>query len=355
VIHRWRSSITTGLSITALAITSGIFPGVASAAPSSTSINTLRVSPAISNIQLSPGETSATIVATVTNQTNSPLVVDITARDFGALITRAGAISFYGSGYNPATNPHGLQTSVSLLSPSLTLAPKTTEKVAVTLNSVNKLAAGGHYGAILFSPESLVASLSNTRVSIHSAVASLLFLKTASGGTQTLRLLPFSEGAVRFTMPSSNYIVFSDTGNTQTAPEGQLTLYGPSGGIISTTVINPGSGLILPGTSRLLTTALPLPNMRFARPGIYKVVLEYRNSSQTTFTVTTRSFYYINLYIFLPVVLLLVGLLYFLRWHGSELLRASKRALYWAAHPRKRPVAVAEHTPKKRTHRRIQG
>jgi hypothetical protein len=301
------------------------------------------------------GEISTTIVATVTNLTNSPLVIKLSAKDFGALISAPGAISFYGNKYNPNTNPHGLQNAISFSAPTITLAPKATQKIPIVLNNVNKLAAGGHYGAALFSPESLAASTSKTRVSLNSAVASLIFLKTASGGTQTLRLLPFSTSKLRFSLPTTNYVVFSDSGNTQTAPQGQLTLYSPSGGIVSTTVLNSGSGLTLPGTSRLFTISLPMHNMRFARPGIYRLELQYRNSSQTSFTIVNRSFYYINLYIFLPVVLFLIALLYFLRWHGTELLRAGRRATNWAAHPTRKSTTKQATSHKKKPQRRIQG
>jgi hypothetical protein len=138
------------------------------------------VSPGLTNLQLAAGETSTTVVATVTNQTNATLIVDLTTRDFSANPTHAGAISFYGVGYSPNTNPHGLQTAISFDQSQLTLAPKESQKVSLTLNGVDKLAAGGHYGAVLFSPESLAAKASHIKVSVQTAVASLIFLKTTS-------------------------------------------------------------------------------------------------------------------------------------------------------------------------------
>jgi hypothetical protein len=342
VSYRWRCSIYTGLSLIVLALSSSSFLGAAIAAtPPAESNNAIRVSPALSNIQLSAGETNTTIVAMVTNQTTSPLVVDITGRDFGAFTAKAGAISFYGKGYNPNTNPHGLQTALTFGSSKITLPAKTTQKVSISLDNVNKLAAGGHYGAVLFSPETLAASLSGTKISVQSAVASLIFLKTASGGTQTLKLLPFSESAVRFNLPNTGYVVLNDAGNSQTAPQGQLTLYGPSGAIISTSVINPGSGLILPGTSRLFTIPLPFGNMRFARPGIYRMELQYRDSSQQKFTVINRSFYYVNIVIFIPVVILFIGVIYFFRWRGKHLVHTSRRA----AHHIRQRTKKTKHRP----------
>jgi len=287
--------------------------------------NTLRVSPALSNVQLTPGETSTTVAVMVSNLTTAPLVVGMSARDFGASPTNASTVNFYGTGYNPATNPHGLQNSVSFASPSVTIGPNSSEKVMITLNNIAHLAPGGHYGAILFSPESLAASSGGVKVAIRSAVASLLFLNTATGGTQALGLLPLSVGTLHFSLPSTSNIVLKNDGNTQSAPIGQLSLYGPSGSLVSTTVLNPGSGLVLPGSSTLFTVMLPLLHTRFARPGKYRLELQYRDSAQANFTVVNKEFFLINLWVIIPFILLCLLLAYLARRHGGKL----PNALRW--------------------------
>jgi len=313
--------------------------------------NAIRVSPALSNIQLSAGETSTTVIATVTNLTNEPLSIAIAARDFGASPISASSISLYGKGYNPATNPHGLQTVVSLADPQVALAPHETRKLPITLEHVDKLAAGGHYGAVLFSPSPATAVGAHTKVTIHSAVASLIFLKTASGGTQTLQLAPFSVSPIRFSLPATNYIAFKNTGNTQSAPQGQLTLYGPNGSIVSTTVLNPGSGLVLPGTSRLFTITLPAINQLLARPGVYRLELQYRDSSQSTFSVVNKRFFYPNLTLTIPALLLCLLAIYFLVRFGRKLLRAVKSI----AHVLKREKPAPEEPKKPKKPPLIQG
>lgn len=326
MIHRV-SLLARSVAFVLLAIVpaAGLLPGSATAAAKPT--NAIRVSPALSNIQLAAGETSKTINTEVYNLTSSPLTVGLSARDFGASATSSGRVSFYGNSYNPATNPHGLQTAVSFASPSITLAPKSSQQVAIILNNVDKLAPGGHYGAIMFSPEPLAAVGSRQKVSVHSAVASLVFLTTASGGTQTLQLLPMSIGPLRFTLPGTSYVAFKDTGNTQSDPQGQLTLYGPGGTIVGTTVLNPGSGLILPGTSRPFTANLPLQHTWLAWPGMYRLELQYRAPSQAKFTVVNERFLFINPAMLVLLILLLLVVIYLAKRYGRRLFRLARRGL----------------------------
>jgi hypothetical protein len=286
--------------------------------------NAIKVSPALSNIQLSANENDAKIETTVTNLTNVPLAVNVSSRDFTASNAAAGKISFYGTGYTSATNPHSLQNTITFATKQLNLVPHASQKVAVTLNGLSKLAPGGHYGAVLFTP-AVSAARGGRRVMLQSSVASLIFLKTASGGTQNLQLETFTIGSVRFTSPSSSTIAFNNTGNTQTSPQGQLTLYGPGNNIISTTVLNPGSGLVLPGTSRPYTVALPLPNMRFAVPGYYHLDVQYLSDSQTQFSEVSKRYLFINPYIVIPFIALCLLLIFVIRKFGRKFAHASLR------------------------------
>jgi hypothetical protein len=278
---------------------------------------------------LTDGETSTTIMARVTNLTSITLTVHAEARDFGASPASASDISFYGNTYNPNTNPHTLQTTVSFGNPEITLAPRTSQNVAITLNNVDKLAPGGHYGAVLFSPQQAAGTSSNPKVSIHSAVATLIFLSTASGGTQTLQLLPLTGSSFRFSVPAISYIALKDVGNTQSAPIGQLTLYGPNGSVVSTNVINPGSGLILPDATRLFDVELPGVHSWLTLPGRYQLKLQYRDSTQKNFTVVKQSFIYINLRLVVSVLVFLGLSIFVLRKYGKRLIRLIKRLIMW--------------------------
>ena len=347
-MNKARRALTYGGFIASLSLCFGAVLPLRTTAATPASTNAIRVSPALSNIQLSAGETSATVATTITNLTNAPLAITIAARDFGASPVSSSSIQLFGKGYDPATNTHGLQTAVSFTNQQVTLAPHETQKIPVTLNSVDKLAPGGHYGAVLFSPAPAAAKGAHTKVAIHSAVASLIFLKTASGGTQTLKLVPFSVSPLKFSLPGTNYIAFKDTGNTQSAPQGQLTLYGPTGSIVSTEVINPGSGLVLPGTSRLFTTPLPLSHPLLARPGVYRLELQYRDTTQNKFTVVNKRFFYINLYMLLAFIALCMLAFYLVKRFASKLIRGVRKLFGWLKRLfRKPPPPPPAEKPKK--------
>ena len=320
--RRWRSGISAVISLTCLGMALSL-PGTA-LADNQISDDAIRVTPILSNVTLSNGQTSTTINATVTNLTSAPLHIALSSRDFSASATHAGAIQLFTAGYNPNTNPHSLQSAISFASPVILLGPKQTQKVHIELSNLSQLAAGGHYGAILFSPEPTPSTGSGTSVSIGSSVASLIFLTTASGGTDTLGLTSFSTDLIHFALPSAFYLAFQDTGNTQTSPQGQLTLYGPSGSLVSTTVINPGEGLVLPNTIRLFTIQLPLAGLRFARPGIYRLELQYRSRTGTTFTVVNKRFLYINFVVVVPLLLLCALLIFALIRYGSDIVDGLK-------------------------------
>jgi hypothetical protein len=365
---RGRSAISAVTSLACLGLVLCLSSSALAAAPISS--NAIRVTPTLSNISLLPGETSTTIVATVTNLTSQPLRVGLNSRDFSASETQPGAIQLYGAGYNPNTDPHGLQTTISFASPAVLLAPNQTQKVAISLSNLSKLAPGGHYGAVLFSPEPTSANTNGINISIGSSVASLIFLSTPTGGTAPLRLLSFSLGLVHFKLPSTFNLTFQDTGNTQTWPEGQLTLFGPSGSIVSTTVLNPGEGLVLPGTVRLFETQLSLVGLRFARPGIYRLELQYRSRTATTFTTVSKRFLYLNLTDIIPPILFLILLVFVLIRYGASLLEsiiwtlgrifrklpsALKRLLQWIRSRFTKKQPPPPEPPKPKRPRLIQG
>ena len=317
----------------------------------------LRVSPALSDISLSRGETSTTVVTTITNLSASKLAVAVSVQDFGAQPNQPGAISLYSDGYNPKTNPHSLQTTMSVEPSDVVLEAHASQRVAVVLNGLGQLAPGGHYGAVLFSPESVAPEGGRSKVSLQSAVASLIFLKTAGGGVQRLQLLPLKLSSVGFTLPGTVYVDFKNTGNTQTAPQGQLTLFGPTGAITSTTVLNAGSGLILPGSSRLFTVQLPGTSPLHGLPGKYRLELRYHADGQAGLTTISRSFYYINLAVILPALVLLLILAWLLKAYHGSVWRVGKRFLCWARNGfRKKPKELPPPPkPKRRPPPLIQG
>ena len=265
----------------------------------------LRITPAITQIHLQPHEQTLSLQYQVSNLTPVPLTIVVGAQDFGAL-SQSGSITLYGSDYNPATNPHGIQMSVSYPEQNIVIPANSAKQVVVNITNTDKLAPGGHYGAILFSPQGAFSSATNNRVDLNTSVAGLVFLTTAQGGTYGISASVSHVSPVVFKFPSSAYLVFKNTGNTQTIPQGQLTLLSPRRQVMSTQVVNSSSGLVLSGGSRIFQVALPPSASWHTLPGLYHLQLQYKDSQDVNFKTLDQTFLYINWTVMLLAIIALV-------------------------------------------------
>lgn len=303
----------------------------AQSASSDTPSGGLRVSPAITQVQLQPNQTTLNLEYQLTNLTDQPLAISLSSRDFGAF-SQSGSITLYGKGYYPATNPHGIQSCVSFPSPSVTIPANTTQQLNVIIQNASKLAPGGHYGAILFSPQSTFTTANNNHVNLNTSVAGLVFLTTAYGGTYGVTASMSHVSRVLFNLPSSAYLVFNSTGNTQTIPQGQLTLFGPHSKILGTQVINTSSGLILSGGSRIFQVQLPIQDKWYTLPGIYHLKLQYKDNESTSFKTLNQTFLYINWKMTLLLIVAIILIVYIINKFIWKLL---KKLVYFRIRRRK--------------------
>ena len=308
----------------------------------STPSNGIRVTPAIMQVQLQPKQNSLNLNYSITNLTNQPLAISLGARDFGAF-SQNGSITLFGSGYNPKTNPHGIQTNVTFPASRVVIPANETQQVTVTIQNATKLAPGGHYGAVLFSPQSPLATAGNTNnhVSLNTSVGGLIFLTTAYGGTYGISASMSHLSRIMFNLPSSTYLVFDNTGNTQTIPQGQLTLYGPRSEVLGTQVVNTSSGLILSGGSRIFQVQLPMQDKWYTLPGIYHLKLEYKDSKDADFKTLNQTFLYINWKMVLLILAAFVLIVYFFNKVVWKLL---KKLVYFRVRRRKlKSIANTQH------------
>ena len=271
----------------------------------SSQTNGLKVSPAISNIQVSPGQDSAIINETVTNITGTKLAVNISTKDFGAL-NGNGSIGFYGSSYKESNNPHSLAASIQIPNTEYFIDPHQSTTISTNINNIGQLSPGGHYSAILFTPFIAISGTTHNQVSFQPSVASLVFLTTPAGGFQSLKLGGFSMSSIGFNLPSNIYILLQNSGNTQTVPRGTLTLKDPLSNVVSQTVINSNSGLILPSTSRLFNESFNTTQNLFKLPGVYHVQFKYHVDGSSNYQVLDKKFIYVNPMIFVVLFVVIV-------------------------------------------------
>jgi hypothetical protein len=271
--------------------------------------NGLSVSPAVINLQVSPGQDTTTFNETVTNVTNASLAVNLSTKDFGALNAN-GSIGFYSPNSKNSSNPHSLASSIQLPNTEYLIYAHQAQTITITVNDISKLSPGGHYSALIFTPFTAISSPSKNQVSFQPSVASLIFLSTAGGGTQSIKLSGLSMPRFGFNLPTNIYVLLTNTGNTQVIPRGTITLKGPTSKLAAQTVINSSSGLILPGTSRLFTEALVTKNNLLKLAGFYNVQISYHVDGSSNYQYVTKSYFYLNpltfVYMFLIVLIILV-------------------------------------------------
>jgi hypothetical protein len=273
---------------------------------SSVSFEGVSVSPSIKVVTLYKNQTSASFSILVTNSTSGTIDMSLSEEDFTSL-NLSGGISFFNSTRADLNNAHSLASNISTNNPKIIIGPDQSQNVAITINNANKLAAGGHYTAIIFKMLSLSNKAGNV-VNVNQAVSTLLFVSTQGEGTQTLDLATTSMSSFT-TFPRSVDVVLKNTGDTQSIPRGIVQITGTSSELISQGQINVNSSLILPQSEQLFDVNMS-PTSIFLRPGIYKLKILYRHDGQSGYSVYEKNFLYISPASMLAVLVIIVFIVF---------------------------------------------
>jgi hypothetical protein len=273
----------------------------------------ISVSPALAQVRLTEGQNEAQFDLQITNNTDVQVQVKINFNDFKAL-NESGGIAFLGKSATELQKSHGLTNWVQLGTQQLGLNPGQTQTVAVKLVDLKSLPPGGHYGAVTYQVLKAVPNGPGNKVTINQVLTSLVFLVTAGGGTQNLSLHKPTVHGVQFRIPSHLDLLFTATGNTQTAPRGNVVIYrGDPEQPVATGILNPEGALVLPGSNRLLPTTLTTLGTPWW-PHRYHVRIQYRPDSATRFQTYDASFLYINPWAVVLTPLIAVLAAYALLW-----------------------------------------
>ncbi len=275
-------------------------------ASNSTTNNGIAVSPAIEQIALKQNQTNVSFNINVTNGTSSPITLQVLTDDFTAL-NNSGSVAFLSPG--SVDNSHGLAHWINPGLTQIALPANGSKTVPIAITNVTSLAPGGHYGSIIYRVIPDVSKHQGNQFTTNEEVSTLIFLTTYSGGTHAIRLDQPHLGSIALSMPSTVNLVFTNTGNTQIAPRGLVTVFDGSKEI-ARGVINVESGLVLPSTDRLYEVALKYEK-KVIYPGSYKIKIAYQASENSALLTYNKSFLYISKAVFFAsiiVVILLVVL-----------------------------------------------
>lgn len=301
------------LSLLPLATARAAAPSVASKSGS------IDVSPAVAQITLANGQTSASFNTELTNNDNAPIVVQVQMNDFTAL-NNTGSVSFLSKNY-PGNSLHGLADWMHADSQYVSLPAHASQTVPITIPNTSGLAPGGHYGAVIFRVIPTTPGGSGGQLQANEEVSVLVFLTTYNGRVQAITLHKPQFNSIFTAMPGTVDLVFSNSGNTQTTPHGLVTIVNSKNKEVARGVINVDSGLVLPATSRLYEVNMVYAK-RVSLPGTYHIDISYRPADGQPAMTYTKSFTYINRPIIIAILLLaLAGILLFFRKMSREYTR----------------------------------
>jgi len=271
----------------------------------------LTVSPAITQIQLANQQDSYVLNYHLTNNTNSPVIINLTTQNFTSLNNNGSVYILPSINQN---NTHGLAKDIYFSLPRITLEPGTTTSLAVSLQHLRSLQPGGYYGAIVFNVLGQKLSDQGNNISLLEKLNALIFLTTPGQVNNSLTLQPFHQGT-SLHLPNNISLVFTNTGNAQVAPHGVVTIdRGTSE--ISRGIINANSSLVLPGTSRLFNVVLMRESLGINFPGIYTIHVTYTPGNMINSSSSSRSFLLINslaIYIVIGLVIIIAIVMWLIK------------------------------------------
>lgn len=224
-VTRTRNVIAILVAVAVAATTpAAVFAATASktTTPQTTDTQNLRVSPVRSELSVNKGS-SGMVKTFVTNLTSAPITVRPIENDFIAGDeSGTPAIILNENSYAPT---HSLKRFMVPLS-NVTIAPKATQEVDVTIRVPANAHAGGYFGAIRFAP---VTPGGNVQLNFSGSVASLILMTVPGEFKEALQLTNFDvqqnggKGS-NFRTPNdlSLLVRFKNTGDVQEQPFGQI-------------------------------------------------------------------------------------------------------------------------------------
>jgi hypothetical protein len=259
------------------------------------------ISPAFQQIAIGQSEDSKDGQIKLTNNTGEPLEFAISVTDFGSL-DETGGVAFIGKDQKALNYRYGLTSWLTLEQDRVVVDPKATKVVPFTIDNKESMAPGGHYGAIMVTPTQ--TGQDPSKVDVNQILTSLLFVNKQGGDVYKLGIQDVSIQHSLLSAPSTVSLRFQNAGNVHVIPRGVLTITDPRGVEVKQGVINDGSAIILPQAFRQLKA--PLLNLGSAwMPGRYHLSIAYRYEGESSVQYYNSSFYYVNGWYIIALVLLL--------------------------------------------------
>jgi hypothetical protein len=329
-MRRFLAQVSVGIVSTLLVGVAAVLP--AAADTSSQSGNGLKVSPVVTNLTISPGE-SQVVTVYVQNVTKSTVTLQALVNDFTAGNNESGqpALLLDPNQYAPS---HSLKRYVAPVG-NFTLQAGEEKGVVVTVAIPKDAIGGGYYGAVRFAPAS---SSSNNSVSLSASVGSLILVKVPGNYKEDLKLASLDvrtspEDSPKVVFTSGDNLVaavrFQNDGDVQEQPFGKVVLKQGSTELASYEINNTTPrGNVLPNSIRKFTLNLT----KVGAFGQYTIMGNFGYGSsgqllsgQTTFYVIPLGLIIVVVIILLLIVFAIFGLPRLIRAYNQRVIQGASR------------------------------
>jgi len=244
----------------------------------------ITLSPPLQNLILGSGLTEAHINITLTNKSGKDVATNISLVDFQALDAFGGVTL---DQVDTPVTKYSLAHWMSLPNgPSLTIPNNTTATVPVNISNTKDLAPGGHYGAVIFSLDTVGSGTNG--VSLKQRLVSLLFIDKSGGDVPGLQLDSFTPNTLH-TIPQDVTMMFKGTGNVHVVPRGFITVTDAHDKLIAKGIINPESTIVMPGAERQFVSILQPVNSA-SSTGKFTLTVHYRYDGTENFATKSLTF-----------------------------------------------------------------
>ncbi|NTW15805.1 MAG: hypothetical protein HGA38_05620 [Candidatus Moranbacteria bacterium] len=243
--------------------------------------------PFYKEIRLKDVGQSESFMVSIVNHTEQDTTFRVVLADFGTLDESGGTVLLGGT--DEFSKRYGLASWMRSDRDLFTVPAGEREDVSITVENRESLPPGGHYGAVRFEVVSDGADSGESRVSIRSSFAALVFAVKEGGEVRRMTYSSMETvSSDAYSLPEKVSVRFRSDGNTHLVPRGTVSVIDPIGRVVREGTINPESGRILPESFRIFPTRLR-PVGRAILPGPYTVRVSYRYDGKDDFTAVERT------------------------------------------------------------------
>lgn len=199
---------------------------------------------------------------------------------------------------------------------TMTLAAGESKQVTITAVNGPDLKPGGSYATLVVKQ----LEQSKNTVGLQSAVSTGIFLIKEDGAIRSLTLDSVKISRILFEQPKTVTLQFTNNGNVQIVPRGQVVVASSNlQQIYKRGIINQESIMILPDKSLRINVPL-ITTANSWIPTKHQLIVQYRYDGSEEIKTYKQSFLYIPFYVFILLILLII-----MAYYGVKNVRKRKK------------------------------